>query len=148
MRICTFYVKSVTIQIHTHPAHECPSSYRRHSHISLFFFISSYVKIIYSVFFHFMCNYMRLSSARQMHTNPSIPVIPPAVKAILSTAFVAITPHSFASANATTKPNTNDTAVPRSNIMYLCSPALRGFHLPFAGIHIFLCSFLFRRMSK
>ena len=51
-----------------------------------------------------------------MHTNPSIPVIPPAVKAILSTAFTAITPHSLASANATTKPNTNDTAVPRSNI--------------------------------
>lgn len=66
-----------------------------------------------------MCNYMRLSSARQMHTNPSIPVIPPAVKAILSTAFTAITPHSLASANATAKPNTNDTAVPRSNIMYL-----------------------------
>ena len=62
---------------------------------------------------------MRLSSARQMHTNPSIPVIPPAVKAILSTAFTAITPHSLASANATAKPNTNDTAVPRSNIMYL-----------------------------
>ena len=66
-----------------------------------------------------MCNYMRLSSARQMHTNPSIPVIPPAVKAILSTAFVAITPHSFASANATTKPNTNDTAVPRLSLIHI-----------------------------
>ena len=54
-----------------------------------------------------------------MHTNPSIPVIPPAVKAILSTAFTAITPHSLASANATTKPSTNDPAVPISNIMYL-----------------------------
>ena len=53
-----------------------------------------------------------------MHTKPSIPVIPPAVKAILSTAFKAITPQSLASANATTKPSTNDTAVPRSNIMY------------------------------
>ena len=46
--------------------------------------------------------------------NQSLPVIPPAVKAILSTAFTVITPHSLASANAPAKPSTNDTAVPVS----------------------------------
>ena len=88
-------------------------------HIFLCSFLFHRMSKLFIPFPFLLCNYMRLSSARQMHTNPSIPVIPPAVKAILSTAFTAITPHSLASANATTKPSTNDTAVPISNIMYL-----------------------------
>ena len=63
-------------------------------HIFLCSFLFRRMSKLFIPFPFLLCNYMRLSSARQMHTNPSIPVIPPAVKAILSTAFTAIITHT------------------------------------------------------
>ena len=50
-------------------------------HIFLCSFLFHRMSKLFIPFPFLLCNYMRLSSARHMHTNPSIPVIPPAVKA-------------------------------------------------------------------